>query len=76
MNAKDREYSLLAQCPPPRELHVALAHCIATAKLGTARMELLNRLYLALEFKDRMACNVELRLCRMAQRGELRAEAV
>lgn len=76
MSPKDREYSLLAQCPPARELPVAIAHCLASAKPGTARMELLNRLYLAMEFKDRMVCNVELTLCRMAKRGELKAVAV
>lgn len=74
MTPKDREYSLLAQAPAPRSLPVALAHCLSSAKPATERMALLNRLYLALEFKDRMACNVELTLCRMAKRGELRAE--
>lgn len=76
MNAKDREYSLLAQCPPARDLPIALAHCLASAKPGSDRMTLLNRLYLALDFKNRMVCSVELTLCRMAKRGELRAEAV
>lgn len=66
-------HSLLTRAAP-RALPVALAHCLASAKPGSDRMTLLNRLYLALDFKNRMVCHVELTLCRMAKRGELKSE--
>lgn len=76
MTPKDREYSLLAQAPAARDLPIALAHCLASAKPGTERMELLNRLFIGLEFQSKMRCQAELTMCRRAIRGELRAEAV
>lgn len=76
MTPDEQHYSLLAQAAPPRDLPIALAHCLVAAKPGTPRMEALNRLYLALDFQNRMVCNVEFRLCQMAKRGELRGEAV
>lgn len=74
MTPKEREFSLIAQAPAPRDFPVALAHCLAAAKPATERMTLLNRLYLALDFRQRMVCNVEFRLCQMAKRGEIRSE--
>lgn len=77
MNAKEREYSLLAEAAPPRDLPIALAHCISSTRFNLGpRMALLNRIYDTLTFGDRMRCRVELELCRAAKRGELRAEAV
>lgn len=73
---KPDEFSLL-QSPwsqPRRELHVALAHELARAKVGDdARQGLLRRLFNAMPIGRQIACNKELRTCRAAKRGELKA---
>lgn len=75
MSPKDREYSLLAQCPPPRPLPIALAHVFAGTKLGeTGRLMLLNKLYMRLTPVEQLQMKAELHLCREAQRGHLEAE--
>lgn len=76
MTPKEREYSLLAEAAPPRDLAIALAHCLVAAKLGTPRMALLSKLVSALPWPEQQLCKIELTLCRAAKRGELRAEAV
>lgn len=50
--------------PPPRPLPVALAHCLVQAQPGTARMELLNRIYNTLDLAGGIVCKGELRRCR------------
>lgn len=68
--------SLLAKAKV-RALPIALAHCIAATPLSNwQRMTLLNRVYYTLSPADKLRCKAELELCRMAKRGELRAEAV
>lgn len=61
--------------PPPRELPAAIAHEFARTKWSNvARMELLNRLFVAMSPLDQLACKIELMLCRRAMRGELKAQ--
>lgn len=73
---KPDEFRLL-QSPwsqPRRELHIALAHELARAKVGDdVRQSLLRRLFNALPIGLQIACNKELRACRAAKRGDIKA---
>ena len=69
-------YSLLReslQRNPPRPLSIALAHCMAAAKLGTPRMILLGKLYTLQGWAERAATQAELTRCKQAKRGQIHA---
>jgi hypothetical protein len=57
-------YESVQDMPPPRELPVALAHCLVKAKPGTDRMELLNRIFCGLCTPRAIQCRAELARCR------------
>ena len=56
-----------------RPLPVALAHCMIRAKPGTARMDLLNKLFRSTLPAAQMFARVEMAECRAAIRGEREA---
>lgn len=58
-----------------RPLPVAMAHEMAKCKVGRdyARLAVLNRVFSSFNSRDRIMCQVELRLCRAGQRGQLLA---
>ncbi len=65
--------SLLKQCEP-RDLPIALAHCLAACKPGAARLDVLNRIYNRLSFAEAFRCRNELLECRWAkQQGKIAA---
>lgn len=65
------EFCLLERCVPARPLPVALAHCLATVKLGDdARHATLYRIFMTLSLGDKMRVQKELRECKAARRGE------
>ncbi len=71
------DYSLLKRCPPPRPLHLALAHCYAVAKAGDQqRQTMLFRLFQRLTWAEQQACRTEIRRCQHAMRGHILAEIV
>lgn len=75
----ESDFSLLRERQkrrPWRELPVAIAHCMAATKLGSERMELLGRLYIAQDFAGRLATNAELTRCKAAMRGMSQARIV
>ena len=78
MHPQDREYSLLAQCPPPRRLGVALARAMSKCKPGRdgERLTLLNRVYAGAAPAEQLRCRIELAELRAARRGEQLAEVV
>lgn len=68
------EYSLLARCPPVQPLPLVLARLMVNTPLGkTERHNLLSRIFCTLCVADKLRCVEELRLCRLAKRGEIEA---
>lgn len=57
-----------------RPIWMALAHEIVRAKIGTPRMELLNRIYIRLQQADKTRCQAELAECKAARRGQRLAQ--
>lgn len=51
---------------PPRELPMALAHCMVKGRPGTPRMVLLNKIFVSLDLAGAIQCRAELRRCRNA----------
>lgn len=51
---------------PPRELPMALAHCMVKGRPGTERMDLLNKIFVSLDLAGAIQCRAELRRCRNA----------
>lgn len=76
MKALDREFSLLANDPPSRELGVALAHCMGVCKPGrhVARLELLNKVYRDSGLWVQLQCRGELKAMRIAKSGQVEAK--
>ena len=59
-------YESVQDMPAPRELPIALAHCMVKAHPGSPRMELLNRIFNTLDMAYAIQCRAELRRCRAA----------
>lgn len=64
---------MLNKTHTPRELPIALAHVMASAKWTDPRWEAFRRIFGRLTFAEQMRCKTELRACRAAIRGETQA---
>lgn len=65
-------FSVLRQSEP-RPLWQALAHLMANTPATDQRWDRYQRIFKALTPADKLNCQNELYLCRMAKRGELQA---
>lgn len=70
---EEQLYVKLTDCLPSRPLGIALAHCMMTAKPGTERMDLLNRIYGGCSWQQNAVTRCELARCRAAVRGQTEA---
>lgn len=73
---EEQLYVKLTDCLPSRPLGIALAHCMMTAKPGTERMDLLNKIYQGCHWKENAVTRCELARCRAAVRGQTEAEVL
>ena len=68
-------FSLLKVAPQARPLHIALAHCLAVAKVtDLERQATLTHVFATLTPGDKLACLRELHECKLAQRGKTEAD--
>lgn len=73
------EFTLLRKpwSDPPRPLPIALGQLLANVSMrDTSRLMLLGRTFNSLRPGDKLRCQVELQRCRMAKRGQIKAEVV